>query len=160
MKLTPLVKGAITGALMIAVILIMFYSGKEADAVAQYSNLIIYSTGIAWAIISWSKSEEFTGKFGDAFQAGFKCFIIATLLMILFTALFDKMHPEFAEESSKMLREDLIQKKELPTEVEKQVERYKNNYTILLVYASIFRYLIIGAAVTAVTSLLISRRKP
>jgi hypothetical protein len=160
MKLTPLVKGAITGALMIAVILIMFYSGKEADVIAQYTNFGIYALGIAWAIISWSKSTEYTGKFGDAFQTGFKCFIIATLLMIAFTGFFNMMHPEFAEESSKMMREELVKKKELPTEIDLQVERYENNYTIFIVYASIFRYLIIGAAVTAVTSLLISRRKP
>ncbi|MFM2337415.1 MAG: hypothetical protein RL115_608 [Bacteroidota bacterium] len=160
MKLKPLVKGAITGALMIAVILWMYYTGKEADKIAQYTNFGIYALGIAWAIIDWSKSIRYTGKFGDAFQTGFKCFIVATLLMIAFTAIFNKMHPEFAEASSKMLREALISKKELPTEIDLQVERYKNNYTIMVVYTSIFGYLIVGAAVAAVTSLLISRRKP
>ena len=148
---------------MIAVFLGIFYYGKNADARLQYFVYILYALGISWTIFAYRQSSSFTGKFGDSFNQGFKCFIVVTLLMAIFYGIFNNQHPEFAEESSKAYRDQLeqlvIKKEKLPTEVEPEVATFKKQYTLRLVSGAIFGYLIIGAGATAVLSALLTRRK-
>ncbi|HNR16509.1 MAG TPA: DUF4199 domain-containing protein [Chitinophagaceae bacterium] len=160
MKLSPAIKGAVTGAVMIGIALITFYSGMKADSAFQYLVYIVYALGITWTITAYKKSDRFTGKFWDSFNQGFRCFIIVTLLMVLFTGLFSKMHPEFAEEAAEFYKEELIKSKsKTPAEIDTIVNSYKKGYSTMLVYSSIFGYLIIGAVVTAIVSALTIRRR-
>lgn len=160
MNLRPAIKGLITAAIMIAIVLGIYYSGMPANSPLQFSIYAVYAIGLVWTLIGYSRSGEYTGRFGDAFNQAFRCFIVVTLSMVLFTAVFNWMHPEFAVESAKYYREDLVKDKDiLPTDIDGKVARYKNGYTMMLVYGSIFGYLIIGAAVSAVTSLIITRRR-
>ena len=161
MKLSPAIKGIITASIMIAIALITYYSGLPANSPFQYLIYAVYALGITWTVIAYRKSESFTGKFGGLFNQGFKCFIVVTLLIVAFTGIFSKMHPEFAEESAKLYKEELVlnAKDKTPSDIEEDVARYKKGYTLALIYGSIFGYLIIGAVVTAATSLLLTRRK-
>ena len=163
MKFSPAIKGLITAALMIAVFLAIYYLYKDADARIQYLVYILYALGIIWTVIAYRQSPAFTGKFGDIFSQGFKCFIVITLLIALFYGIFNYQHPEFAEETAKAYRkqlEELVTKKEkLPTDVEPEVATFKKQYTLRLVSGAIFGYLIIGAAVTTAASALLTRRK-
>ncbi|NOT52699.1 MAG: DUF4199 domain-containing protein [Chitinophagaceae bacterium] len=160
-RLTPLIKGFITGALMIAVVVGFYYSNQPSDSPLQYVIYGLYGLGIIWTLVAYRQSVEFTGKFTDLFFRGFRCFIIVTLLMVIFTFVFNKMHPEFAAESTEAYRQELIKnppKDMLPSEMDKAVTQYKNNYNTVLIYGSIFGYLIIGAGVTALISGLLTRR--
>lgn len=160
MKSSPAIKGAVTGAVMIGIALITFYSGMKADSAFQYMVYIVYALGITWTITAYKKSDRFTGKFWDSFNQGFRCFIIVTLLMVLFTGIFSKMHPEFAKEAAEFYKEELIKSKsKTPAEIDTIVNSYKKSYSTMLIYSSIFGYLIIGAVVTTVVSLLTLRRK-
>ncbi|MCY7311690.1 MAG: DUF4199 domain-containing protein [Chitinophagaceae bacterium] len=161
MKLSPAIKAVITASIMIAIALITYYSGLPANSPFQYLIYAVYALGITWTVVAYRNAESFTGKFGGLFNQGFKCFIVVTLLMVAFTGIFSKMHPEFAEESAKLYKEELVlnAKDKTPSDIEEDVARYKKGYTLALIYGSIFGYLIIGAAVTAVTSLLLTRRK-
>jgi hypothetical protein len=160
MNLSAGIKGLITGIIMIGIALAVYYSGQPPGSSLQYIIYAVYAVGIVWAIVAWKNSASFSPKFSEAFQTGFKCFVVVTLLMVLFTAIFSKMHPEIAEDSAKYMKEELLKKKEqLPPEIDEAVNRFRNGFTLMLVYRSIFGYLIIGAIVTAVTSLLITRKK-
>jgi hypothetical protein len=53
----------------------------------------------------------------------------------------------------------LKEKQKLPNEIDSEVATYKKQYTLKLVSGAIFGYLIIGAGVTAVISILSARRK-
>ncbi|MEO6611851.1 MAG: DUF4199 domain-containing protein [Chitinophagaceae bacterium] len=160
MKLSPAIKGVITAALMIAVILGIYYSGKNANPGWQYLVYIIYALGIAWTVISYRKSPAFTGSFGSIFGQGFKCFIVVTLLMAIFYGIFNYQHPEFAEETALAYKEQLVMgKQKTPPEIETEVATYKKQYTLKLVSGAIFGYLIIGAGVTAAVSALLTKRK-
>lgn len=122
----------------------------------------IYALGICWTLIAWKNSPSFSGKFGQSFNTGFRCFIVATLLMILYSFTFNKMHPEFAEESAKLYKEQQLTIKntsKTPDQIDAEAIRYKKGYTMAVVYGSIFGYLIIGATVTAAVSVLLTRRK-
>lgn len=159
-KLRPTIKGLITAALMIAVFLGIYYAGKDADTRLQYIVYIIYALGIAWAVIAHRQSPAFTGKFSDLFSQGFKCFIIVTLFIALFYGIFNYQHPEFRDEAAAFYKEQLVQQKDkLPPDIESEVATYKKQYTLRLVSGAIFGYLIIGAGVTVVLSVLLTRRK-
>lgn len=161
-KITPAAKGLITGVLMILGYLYVYTQNKEANTSLQYSIYAIYGLGIIWALIAYRQSDTFTGKFSDLFSQGFKCFIVVTLCMVLFYGIFNYIHPEFKEEMAKAFREELSkqtgEKQMLPGDIDTEVATFKKQYLLRLVYSSIFGYLIIGAAVTAAASALLSRR--
>lgn len=127
----------------------------------HYLVFAVYAVGIIWTLVSFSRSPENTGKFGVLFNTGFRCFIVATLLMVVYTFTFNKLHPEFGEESAAAYNKELLVNPEskTPVEIEEAVARYRKGYTMALVYGSIFGYLIIGVAVTAVASVILTRRK-
>ncbi len=162
MKLSPLIKGIITAATMVGFSLFAYNNIPEASRL-HYLVYVIYALGILWTLVTYRMSPAFTGSFKDSFSAGFRCFIIATLIMVVYTYVFARMHPEFAEESARAFREQLVKEKKptMPSDIEaleKQVASYKKGYPFALVYGSIFGYLIIGAGLTAVGSALLTRR--
>ena len=87
-NLTATKKGVLTGTVMIVLSCIFFYSGQPFDSPLQYLIYVIYAGGIAWTIYEFSKAEENTNKLGPFFLQGFKCFIVITLLMVIFTFVF------------------------------------------------------------------------
>lgn len=160
MKLSPAIKGIITAILMIAVVLITFYSGMPANSPLQYMIYVLYALGLVWTLVAYRQSPAYTGRFWDSFMQGFRCFIVITLVMTIFTLVFSWTHPEFATESANAYREQLLKDKSmLPDQVEEQISTYKKRYNITLVYGSIIGYLIIGAGVSAAISAFLPQRK-
>lgn len=161
--LTPLVKGMITGVTMAALTLGLYYADAPALPVFQILLYVIYAAGIAWTLLSYYRSTAYTGKFGDLFSQGFRCFIIVVLIMTAFTGIFSAVHPEFAEAESQRYKEYLLdtkKKDKTPAEINEMTVAYKKHYTTSLIYTSIFRYLIVGAFFTAVgAGLSLTRRK-
>lgn len=159
-KLTPLVKGIITGAVMVLTSLIFYYSNIPAGSGIHYIVYILFAAGIAWTLISYYRSASFTGKFADLFGQGFRCFIIIILIMAAFTAIFSILHPEFAEEAATYYKEELVkQGNTTPEDIDKLVVKAKKRYTTGIIYFTVFGYLIIGTIVTAAGSALLMRRK-
>ena len=159
--ITPLVKGFITGIVMIAFSLILIYTKLPVDSGLQYVGYAIFAGGIAWTLIDYYRSPGYTGTFGDIFGQGFRCFIIIALLMVLFTAVYGWMHPEIAEEAAKNYRADLIKKGEkLPPEIDTIVETAKKQFLTSNIMLTIFGTLIMGTIFTAAgAGLLLIRRK-
>lgn len=160
-RLVPALKGVITSLIMIGISLGVYYSNQPPDSIIQYFIYAVYAAGILWTLFVYRRSSAFSGKFGDLFNQGFRCFIVVMIIMVAFTFVFSKMHPEFAEESAKAYKEALVKEKakdKTPAEMDEDVSRYKNRYTTVLIYGAIFGYLIIGAGVTAAASALLTRR--
>jgi hypothetical protein len=148
-KFTPLAKGLFTGVAMILFSLSLYYFNLERYKGIENVMYVLYAAGIIWTLIEHSKMGQFTGKFKELFIQGFRCFIVVTLIMILYTAIFSMTHPEMAEERAVLYKEYLVKEKnKQPSEIEKDVAAYKKHYTTQLVSTSIFGYLIIGAAFT------------
>ena len=159
-KLTPLIKGIITGVVLVILSLTLYYSKLTVESKLHYAIYILYAIGIVWTLISYSRSASFTGKFADLFGQGFRCFIVVTLIMVAFTAIFSMQHPEFAEEAATYYKEDLIKEgNKTPSEIEKLIANVKKQYTTGLVSITIFGYLITGTVITAAGSALLMRRK-
>jgi hypothetical protein len=159
-KLDATKKGLITGLIMIGLSLAIFYTGQPFDSPLQYIIYIVYAAGIIWTSYDFSRSAENINKFGAFFLQGFKCFIVITLLMIIFTIVFNKMHPEFKEDMAKAYNEELVKKgNSTPAEITDKIAKMKDYYLTMLISGAIFGYLLIGAVITASTSLLFLKRK-
>ena len=80
--------------------------------------------------------------------------------MVVFTFAFNKMHPEFKEDMVRAYKEEMLKKgNSTPDEMLKNIEKAKEYYLTMLISGAIFGYLLIGAAITAATSLLFIKRK-
>ena len=153
-------KGLITGLVMIGITLGIYYSGQSAASPLQYLVYIVYAGGIVWTIYEFSKSEQNTNKFAAFFLQGFKCFIVITLLWVIFTIVFNKLHPEFKDGMVNAYRDEMVKKgNSTPAEISKNIESAKDYYLTMLISGAIFVYLATGAVFTAVTSLLFMKRK-
>lgn len=145
---------------MMAIALVIYYSKLPFDSAYQYLIYIVYAAGIVWAQHGFSKQDNHEGKFGQYFSQAFKCFIVVTLLMVLFTAGFNWLHPEFKETAGAAYREELLKKgNAMPAEIEANVKKMKDFYVVMLISGAIFGYLLIGAAIGLVGSLLYARKK-
>jgi hypothetical protein len=160
-QLTPLMKGLITGLVMLAISLILYYAEVSATSRWMYIVYAIYAAGILWTLIDYSRTIAYKGKFGELFSQGFRCFIVVTLIWVTFTSIFSNMHPEIKEESAKYYRENLVKdKNKTPKEIEDEVARYKKQFTTVLVATTIFGYLVLGSVFTVAGAvLLLVRRK-
>lgn len=153
-------KGLITGVLMIGLSLIFFYSKQANDNPYQYIIYFVYTLGVVWTLFDFAKKGEHRNKFGEFFLQGFKCYIVVTLLMVVFTLAFNKLHPEFRDQMAEVYRKDLIAKKDKTlVEIETIVKQTKDYYIVMLISGAIFVYLIIGTVVTLVTTFTLRSRK-
>lgn len=159
-KITATQKGLITGAAMIASSFIIYSAKGSFDNKLQYITYCLYVLGIIWAMIDFSKKAAADAKFGAYFSEGFKCFIVVTLLMVLFTAVFLMMHPGMKEQMAVIYRADLVkQGNSTPKEIDEKVGMAKKSFMPVLVMGAIFGYLVIGAMVTAVTGAVLMQKK-
>jgi hypothetical protein len=156
MKITATYKGLLTGALMIATSLLIYATQKSFDNNLQYTVYLLYLAGIVWTLTAFAKTQDGPVKFGKLFAEGFKCFIVITLLMVLFTIIFLKAHTEFKEQMAVGYKAELQQQKNYtPKEIEEMVQKSKSYFVTMLTSMAVFSYLVIGALVTAVTSALL-----
>ena len=152
--------GLITGAVMIGLSLSFYYSGQPFESPLQYLIYVVYAAGIIWSLYNYSKSEENTNKFADFFLQGFKCFIVVTLLMVIFTFVFNKLHPEFKNDMLTAYRNEMTEKgNKTPAEILDNVKKAGDFYLTMLISSAIFGYLLVGAVISASGSLLLMKRK-
>lgn len=152
-------KGLLTGLLMVGLSLLVFYAKLPFDSPVQYVIYFVYTAGIVWTLISFSRSGTHSNKFGEFFLQGFKCFVVVTLVMVVFTFIFNKLHPEFKDEMAAAYKIEMISKgNTTPAEMDANIAKAKDFYIVMLISSAIFGYLIIGAVVTATVSLLVRKR--
>lgn len=152
--ITPTQKGLIVGALMIIASVFSLYGLK--NPVESYFQIIVYgmfSVGIVWTLISYSKITVDKKSFKDYFSTGFKTFVVVTLMMALFTYIYFNANTEFRDtkiaENSRLL---LLEGNHLPNEIEANSKQLRKMFMPLMISSAVFRYLISGALVTVITA--------
>src|SRR5262245_25560604 len=160
-RLTPLAKGLITAAAILGLTLTIYYTNQRPDSPLNYLIYFLYGAGIIWTLVEYHLHINGSAKFGELFGQGFRCFIVVTLIMSMFTGLFSATHPEFAGQDAKLYREYLDKevKDKTPAEKDEMVAAEKKQYTTKLIYSAIFGYLILGSIITAAGSVLIVLRR-
>lgn len=159
-ELNATYKGLVTGLIMVAISLGIFYYKKSFDNNLQYITYAVYIAGIAWTLISYSRLEHAIRSFRNYFSQGFKCFIVVTLVMVSFTYIFIKSDPSLKEEMANNYKIGLEKKGNLtPAEVDKNVIYAKEYYVTMLTSGAIFGYLVIGILITAIVSWILLKQK-
>jgi hypothetical protein len=151
MKLTATYKGLITGAVMIAVSLLLFYGMKlPHDDPSQLIVIGIYIIGIVWSMISLHRSSSEVLTFKKYFSEGFKTFIVMTLMMVVFKGLFYYFNPQILEDVIKQ-NEILISKtgNKTPPEIKANSDSLRSIFMPMTLSLTTVTYLLFGA-VTAV----------
>ena len=153
--------GLITGGLMVAVSLLSFYVLKlPIESNFQWVVYLIFSAGIVWSLMNTFIYDADKISFKDYFSAGFKTFVIVALLMAVYTYIFFSLHTDFRDtkiaENNKLI---LAQGNHLPQEIEENAKQLKKLFLPIMVSSAVFRYLIIGALLSAAGSGFLSSKK-
>jgi Protein of unknown function (DUF4199) len=153
--------GLITGGMMIAASLFSFYVLKlPVESNFQLLVYMIFSVGIVWCLISSFNYDADKKTFKDYFSVGFKTFVIVALMMAVFTYIFFSIHTDFRDariaENNKLI---LAEGNHLPQEIEQNAKQLKKLFLPIMVSSAVFRYLIVGALVSAVAAGFLSNKK-
>ena len=90
--------GLITGALMVLVSLLLFYSFHfPHNGNVKYVCYSIYTAGIIFSLLNFKNNAGPDKTFKDYFSEGFKTFVVVVLIMAVFTFIFYKMNPQILE---------------------------------------------------------------
>jgi hypothetical protein len=158
MKAHPVLIGTISSGLMIAALLAGYYQTIENAATAQLLAYGFYTAAVVATLLVHGSPAK---GFGGNFSTGFRCFIVITLVMVLFTYLFNALHPETAQQAAVQLKESLQKaNNRTPDEIERDVNLFREGFATMVVSRSIFGYLMFGAITTAIGSFLQTLRKP
>jgi hypothetical protein len=150
--------GLISSGLMIAALLAGYYQLIADAATAQLVAYGFYAAGLVTTLLLHGSSAK---GFGGNFSTGFRCFIVITLVMVLFTYFFNALHPETAQQAAVDLSSSLQKENNrTPDEIERDVNLFREGFATMVVSRSIFGYLMYGAITTAIGSFLQTLRKP
>ncbi|MGC4104022.1 DUF4199 domain-containing protein [Ferruginibacter sp.] len=153
-------KGLITGAVMILISIGIYLTKGNFENSLQYITYTVYVAGILWTLFTFKKETENNATFKQYFAEGFKCFIVVTLLMVLFTLTFLLLHPELKEQMAAMMREDIAKMKDItPLDVENKVATAKKAFIPSLVIGAVFGYLAIGSLISVIAAGFLSSQK-
>jgi hypothetical protein len=152
-KINATKKGLITAGAMILSALVFFYVLKKPVASPfQYIVFSIYTLGIIWSMIDFSRSANTATKFGSYFSNGFKTFIVITLLMVVYTFIFYKFNPQIRDEFIQLNNQALSkQLNRTPAEIADNANQMKSIFMPMTLMVTLLMYLFLGSLVTAVS---------
>lgn len=157
--LSPALKGLITGAVMILISIFIFRLKGNFENDFQYITYSIYFLGILWTIMDYKPATAEESKFKNYFGQGFRCFIIVTLLMVIFTYIFLKFNPQMKTDMAANYQAGLEKSKDLtPAEIAAMVKQSKDFFVPRMLSATVFGYLLIGSLLTILTTLFLRKR--
>ncbi len=159
MKLTATYKGLITGAAMILVSLFLFYGLKKAhNDSSQMLVIMIYIAGIVWSLLSFRKKQSGELSFKSFFSEGFRTFIVATLIMVIYTAVFYKLNGQILAEAIKD-NEAIInaQGDRTAAEIAENSEKLKSIFMPMTISITTVTYLLFGAVTSVIGGLFLRK---
>jgi hypothetical protein len=153
-------KGLITGALMIIIAIIIFFTKGNIDNPLIYLVYGTYIAGIIWTLLLFKKSPAENKSFKYFFSEGFRCFIVSTLLIVIFTWIYYRYNTTFRDEMLRNLRTDLVDQKNYTiTEIEDKVSQAKKMFLTIRTFIAILGYLVIGSLTTVIGAAFLSQQK-
>lgn len=160
-KLNATRKGLLTGLLMAGLVLFFYYALKYPfNGTEQYVIYSVYTAGIIWSLYAFMQARTENKTFRDYFSTGFKTFIVATLLMVVFSFIFFSFDTTYRESgiaaNNKLL---LLEGNHTPAEIEGHTQQLRKIFIPMMLGITMFKYLILGALITALGAGFLSQRK-
>ena len=147
---------------MIVACVVCYYGFKiPFNSKEQFVVLTIYAAGIVWSLATFNATVAGEKKFKEYFQAGFKTFIVVTLLMVIYCIIFYNLNTSIRDTWIAHNNEMLLKEgNHMPAEIAENAKQMKSIFLPMMVGIHLFKYLIIGVLVTIVTAgFLISQKK-
>ena len=150
----------ITAAVMIIIALVAFYGlhirPNTTEQMPMYCTMI---AGMIWTLLSYRQESTGDRSFKDYFNAGFRSFLMITLLVTVYTLVFYMLNMEvrdswIAENSALLLKEG----KKMPVEIEENARQLKKAFLPMVVGITVFKYLILGVIVSVVGAGFLSQK--
>lgn len=160
-SLSPVAGGLLISLmLMIVTMLVAYISGLRGQPWTQWLGYIILVSGIAYVIQIHAKQVSYLEGFGDLFAYGFRVTTVIICIMILFTILFTYLNPEMKDEVIQATTEQALKQPGVrEADLEKFMEFYEKNFTLVLLIGIIFSYLILGL-IGSLIGAAIAKKKP
>ncbi len=153
-------KGIITGIVMIIMSVCIYLVKKSFENGLQYIVYATYVAGILWTLFIFKKDTGNTATFKQYFSEGFKCFIVVTLLMVVFTLVFILLHPELKDQMAASMRIEYAKSKDLTTvDIENRIAAAKKIFLPAYLMGAVMGYLIIGVLITVITAGFLSSKR-
>jgi len=144
-------KGLITGAVMIMMSMGIYAAKHNFEGGLQYIVYATYVAGILWTLFIFKKETGGEAGFKQYFAEGFKCFVVVSLLMVLFTLVFILMHPELKEQMAVLMRADYANAPNLtPVDIENKIESAKKMFLPASLMGATLSYVAIGTLISAI----------
>lgn len=145
---------------MVASSVAIYLVKRDFENSLQYITYCIYVAGIWWTLLSLKKETRNTATFKQYFAEGFKCFIVVTLLMVLFTLVFILLHPEMKDQMVAMMRTAIAKMKDVtPLDIETRIATAKKAFLPSLLIGAVFGYLAIGTLISVITAGFLSTQR-
>lgn len=160
-KQYPAFIGLITGISMILASLLS-WQVLELPIENNFQLLVyaIMTAGITFCLFKYSQLEQEKRSFKDFFGIGFRVFVVIALLMALFTFIYFSIHTEFRDEKIAENTKLILQEgNHLKNEVAENEQQLKKMFMPIMISSAVFRYLILGAILTAITGGFLSQQK-
>lgn len=153
--------GLITGIVLIILSLFSYYILKlPVNEKEQYALYTIYTAGILTSLFLYKKSTAEDKSFKTFCSIGFKTFIVVAFLMVLYTFIFFKFNTAYrdagiAQNNALLLK----QGNHTAAEIENNANQLKQIFIPVMLGITTFKYLILGALITAIGAGFLSRKK-
>lgn len=153
--------GLLTGIVLIILSLFFYYILKfPVNEKEQYALYTIYTAGILWSLFLYKKTSTEDKGFKNFCSIGFKTFIVVAFLMVLYTFIFFKFNTAYrdagiAQNNALLLK----QGNHTAAEIESHANQLKQIFIPVMLGITTFKYLILGALVTAIGAGFLSRKK-
>ncbi len=154
-------KGLLTGIVMILISVGIYFTMGNFQNKLQYITYSVYVAGIIWTLLEYAKQPGAEHRFGAYFSQGFRCFIVVTLLMVIFTAVFLLSQPHLKHEMAGIYKTEIAKTGNYTEpEIAEKVAMAEKSFFPSMLMGAVFGYLAIGAMVTAIAAgFLVSKHK-
>jgi len=122
--------------------------------------IMIYIAGIVWSLLSFRKKQSGELSFKSFFSEGFRTFIVATLIMVIYTAVFYKLNGQILAEAIKD-NEAIInaQGDRTAAEIAENSEKLKSIFMPMTISITTVTYLLFGAVTSVIGGLFLRKAK-
>jgi len=162
MKLKATYKGLIAGVGMV-LMSIVFYYGLHVEPNGPYQMwvIVVFIGGVGWSLLGFHHSPKaVNAKFKDYFAEGFRTFIIITLIMVIYTAVFYKLNPQILEKVIKDNEALILQAGDkTPAEISENSAKLRSIFMPMTISITTVTYLIFGAVTSLIGSLFLKNAR-
>ncbi len=160
MKINATRIGIITAVVMIVASLLFFYVLKfPVNSNSQFIVWTIYIAGVAGSLLYYKNKSEEPKSLKNYFTQAFKCFIVVTLLMAIYTFIFYKMNPQILEtaiiDNNKLI---LAEGNRTPMEIAENESKLRDIYIPMMLAVHTVKNLFLGALTGIVGAAILSNK--